>query len=146
MADISKNHGYHLAALQQACYDEDIELMEQQLDTQKDNSQVDRHHTPMKSSNPKKMKANQSQTQNEVSNSVLLDAIQKLVCKFDTQSEHLKGYEFQLQKSTDALRKVKESEKHWKTPFFQLSTCHVFWSDIHSWISLKIYNVPSFYT
>ncbi|CAI5692257.1 unnamed protein product [Oreochromis niloticus] len=109
MANINKDHGYHLAALRQACDEEGIEWMEQQHDLSQDKPQADRHHTPVKSPNPKKMKANESQTQNEVSNTILLNAIQKLVCKFDTQSEHLKSYEFQLQENTDAVRKVKES-------------------------------------
>ncbi|CAI5638841.1 unnamed protein product [Oreochromis niloticus] len=79
MANINKDHGYHLAALRQACDEEDIEWMEQQYDLSQDKPQADRHHTPVKSPNPKKMKANESQTQNEVSNTVLLNTIQKLI-------------------------------------------------------------------
>lgn len=64
VANISKDHGYHrLAALQQACDDEDIEQMEQQDDAAQQRMRADRHHTPIKSPNPQKMKTNTAQMQ-----------------------------------------------------------------------------------
>lgn len=112
MAGASKDHCYSLAALQQACDDDDIDWMDQQENEEASQSQApdtqpDRQHTPLKSLNPKKMK--KTSAQEEISNSVLLNAIQSLTRKFDTQNDHIQAFEWQLKENTEAVVKIKES-------------------------------------
>lgn len=123
MSDANDDHGYsRLDALKQACDDEDIEEMDQQelqeeelLESLSQESQVVRHHTPVKSPDRKKLKTAPGIPQprergNEViSNSVLYTVIMKISSKLDSQGEQLHAMEWKFQENTDAVLKVKES-------------------------------------
>lgn len=58
--------------------------------------------------NPKRVKT-PAVREEEISNSVLFNAIQNLTCKFDTQSEHFQAFECQMKENTDTAVKIKES-------------------------------------
>lgn len=127
MSVISKDHGYsRLAALQQACDEDDIDWTEHGLQEEKtmevatnDSPQMGRQHTPIKSPHPKKKKKSPNEPQvldngendggDDVSNSALFAVIMKLSCKLDVQGEQLLAMDWRFQENTEAVLKVKES-------------------------------------
>lgn len=67
MTSANNNHGYSLAALHQACEDEDIDFVMQEELSQKNRDE--RQHTSLKSPHPKKLKKVIAQEE-EISSSV----------------------------------------------------------------------------
>lgn len=51
----------------------------------------------------------QTAKEDEISNRILLNAIQSLTCKFDAQVEHIQAFEWQLKENTEEVIKIKDS-------------------------------------
>lgn len=112
MANVSKaakaqtltEHDYNLTALQEACDEEELEEIEAMEEKHR---KMLHNHTPLPSSNRKKMKPRNQHERNqlgEITNETILNAIQTLIKRSDEQDDRLKTFESRMEANTQAVR------------------------------------------
>lgn len=106
LAGSLSDHDYNLAAMQEACEDEDIEEME----LQKEIGRPIGDHTPLPSPNPKKMKSKITEKQVSIENvyEVLLGFTKRCEERFDSLEKKLEAFEQRIEVNTQATQKNRE--------------------------------------
>lgn len=103
-----KDHDYNLAVLKEACDEEDIQELED-MEVNKVTALND--HTPLPSPDPKRLKnknVRTRETEANVSNDSIYEAIQKVLQRFDKQDMRLKSFETQIEANTKAVKENRE--------------------------------------
>lgn len=107
LAGSLSDHDYNLAAMQEACEEEDIEEMELQQEIARPMGD----HTPLPSPNPKKMKSKTTGKQVSIENiyEVLLGFTKRCEERFDSLDKKLEAFEQRIEVNTQATKKTRRN-------------------------------------
>ncbi|KAF5897336.1 uncharacterized protein DAT39_012951, partial [Clarias magur] len=102
------DHDYNLSVPREECDDDDIEDLEVDNKTSKDDK-INWAHTPTKSQNPKKVRvARDRSLEDEDTAAAILQAVNALTQKMDEQMALLRKFEKRINRNTMEIRKNKE--------------------------------------
>lgn len=104
------DHNYNQSALRDACDEdvgEDMESVEDNIESTSKEQKVNWEHTPIKNKGRKKMKLHESEGKEDAANAILR-AIGELNIKMDNQTELLKNIEKRIEANTVAIEANKK--------------------------------------